>query len=102
MRLARAIDRWMGELARSGRKESTRASYSRHLNKLIDHLERTKPDPDVRPEDVSVVTATRAEVERMLAGTKGWQEFLCLTILAYTGVRRDAASRLRWKDVDLY
>ncbi len=48
MRLARAIDRWMGELARSGRKESTRASYSRHLNKLIDHLERTKPDPDVR------------------------------------------------------
>ena len=48
----------------------------------------------VRPEDVSVVTVTRAEVERMLAGTKGWQEFLCLTILAYTGVRRDAASRL--------
>ena len=48
MRLARAIDRWMGELARSGRTESTRASYSRHLNKLIDHLERTKPDPDVR------------------------------------------------------
>lgn len=85
MRLARAIDRWMGELARSGRTESTRASYSRHLNKLIDHLERTKPAPDVR----------------MLAGTKGWQEFLCLTILAYTGVRRDAASRLRWKDVDL-
>jgi len=33
--------------------------------------------------------------------SKGWQEFLCLTILAYTGVRRDAASRLRWKDVDL-
>jgi len=75
----------MGELARSGRKESTWASYSRHLNKLIDHLERTKPAPDVR----------------MLAGTKGWQEVLCLTILAYTGVRRDAASRLRWKDVDL-
>ena len=37
----------------------------------------------------------------MLAGTEGWQEFLCLSVLAYTGIRRDSASRLRWKDVDL-
>ncbi len=158
MRLARAVDLWMGELARAGRTASTRDAYGRHLNKLIDHLERTKPDPDARevtvndcrtfldnwigasnstvctvhsammglfkwlylegeidenpmlrvarprrerPEDVAVVTVTRAEVERMLAGTRGWQEFLCLTLLAYTGVRRDSASRLRWKDVDL-
>ena len=48
MRLARAADLWMGELARAGRTESTRASYRRHLNKLIDQLERTKPDPAVR------------------------------------------------------
>ena len=158
MRLARAVDLWMGELARGGRKESTRASYSRHLNKLIDQLERTKPDPDVhevtvndcrtfldnwinrsastqctvhsavnglfdwlylegeiaanpmkrikrprrqRPEDVAVVTITRSEVERMLDASNGWQEFLCLSILAYMGTRRDSASRLRWKDVDL-
>ena len=38
----------MGELARAGRTDSTRDAYRRHLNKLIDHLERTKPDPDVR------------------------------------------------------
>jgi len=158
MRLARAVDLWMGELARAGRTESTRESYRRHLNKLIDQLERTKPDPDVRevtvndcrkfldnwidksastmctvqsavnglfdwlylegevdanpmvrikrprrqrPEDVAVVTITRTEVERMLDATKGWQEFLCLSILAYMGARRDSASRLRWKDVDL-
>ena len=158
MRLARAVDLWMGELARAGREASTRNSYSRHLNKLIDHLERTKPDPTARevtvndcrsfldnwidrsastqctvhsalnglfawlylegeidanpmtrikrprrprPEDVAVVTLTRAEVERMLDATKGWQEFLCLSILAYMGTRRDSASRLRWKDVDL-
>jgi len=148
----------MGELARAGRADGTRDSYSRYLNKLIDQLERRKPDPTVRevtvndcrafldgwigrspstiatihsalnglfewlyqeheidenpmnriqrprrqrPEDVEVVTVTRAEVERMLAGTRGWQEFLCLSVLAYTGVRRATASRLRWKDVDL-
>ena len=148
----------MGELARAGRAQGTRDSYFRHLNKLIDHLERTKPDPTVRevtvndcrsfldrwidrapstqctvhsalnglfewlylegeieanpmirikrprrlrPEDVPVVTITRAEVEKMLNATEGWQEFLCLSILAYMGARRDSASRLRWKDVDL-
>jgi len=48
MRLARAVDLWMGELARAGRTASTRDAYGRHLNKLIDHLERTKPDPDAR------------------------------------------------------
>jgi len=158
MRLARAVDLWLGDLARAGRAEGTRNSYQRYLNKLIDQLERTKPDPTVRevtvndcrafldgwierspstvatihsalnglfewlyqehevdenpmnrikrprrqrPVDVEVVTVTRLEVERMLAATKGWQEFLCLTVLAYTGVRRATASRLRWKDVDL-
>jgi len=158
MRLSRAVDLWMGELARAGRTEGTRNSYGRYLNKLIDQLERTKPDPTVREvgvndcrtfldgwigrspstvgtihsalnglfewlyvegeidgnpmdrvkrprrqraEDVAVVTVTRAEVEKMLAATQGWQEFLCLSVLAYTGMRRDTASRLRWKDVDL-
>jgi hypothetical protein len=48
MRLARAVDLWMGELARAGREQSTRDSYARYLNKLIDQLERRKPDPQVR------------------------------------------------------
>lgn len=52
MRLARAVDLWMGELARGGRKQSTRTSYRRQLNKLIDQLERSKPDP--RAEEVTV------------------------------------------------
>ena len=54
-----------------------------------------------RPEDVPVVSVTPADVERMLAACEDWQEFLCLSVLAYTGVRRDSASRLRWSDVDL-
>jgi integrase len=54
-----------------------------------------------RPEDVDVVIVTSADVEKMLAATEDWQEFLCLSILAYVGVRRDSASRLRWRDVDL-
>lgn len=152
MRLSRAVDLWMGELARAGRTESSRLSYERYLFKLVDHIER--PDVSVREvtvndcrafldqwigkssstvasihsalnglfswlyleseidenpmmrivrprrpraEDVDVVVVTAAEVERMLVACKDWQEFLCLTVLAYTGIRRDSASRLRWR-----
>jgi integrase len=54
-----------------------------------------------RPEDLDVVIVTPADVEKMLAATEDWQEFLCLSVLAYLGPRRDSASRLRWRDVDL-
>jgi integrase len=54
-----------------------------------------------RPEDVDVVIVTPADVERMLRATADWQEFLCLSVLAYLGPRRDSVSRLRWRDVDL-
>jgi integrase len=158
MRLSRAIDLWMGELARGGRTESSRRSYERNLFKLVDHLERSRPDIDVRevttndcrsfldqwngkapstictihsaltglfswlyeedeidenpmlrikrprrprPEDVDVVIVTRADVERMLQACETLQEFLCISVLAYTGARRASASRLRWQDVDL-
>jgi integrase/recombinase XerD len=158
MRLVRAIDLWMGELARAGRTASTRASYERYLFKFADQVERSRPDADVREvttndcrafldrwngrsastvcsihsaltglfgwlylegeidanpmvriprprrpraEDVDVVIVTPGDVERMLAATNGWQEFLCLSVLAYLGPRRDTASKLRWRDVDL-
>src|SRR5438132_12937291 len=42
--LSRAVDMWMGELARAGRAEGTRASYERYLFKLIDQVERTYRD----------------------------------------------------------
>src|SRR6266508_4857171 len=149
---------WMGELARAGRTEGTRGSYERYLFKLIDQIERSRPEADARevttndcrafldrwigkapstvctihsalsglfswlylegeieanpmvriprprrprPEDVDVVIVTPTEVEKMLAATNGWQEFLCLSVLAYLGPRRNSASRLRWRDVDL-
>jgi integrase/recombinase XerD len=158
MRLVRAIDLWMGELARAGRTESSRQSYQRNLFKLVDHLERSRPDIEVRevttndcrsfldkwngkspstictihsaltglfswlyqedeidenpmlrikrprrprPEDVDVVILTRADVERMLQACETLQEFLCISVLAYTGTRRASASRLRWRHVDL-
>jgi integrase/recombinase XerD len=158
VRLARAIDLWMGELARAGRTSSTRTSYERYLFKFVSQLERSRPDVRVgevttndcrefldgwngksastvctihsplnglfgwlyregeidanpmtriprprrlRPEDVDVVIVTPADVERMLAATQDWQEFLCLSVLAYLGPRRDSVSRLRWRDVDL-
>jgi integrase len=158
MRLAPAIDLWMGELARGGRTPSTRASYQRYLFKLTEQLERSRPDIDARgvttndcrqfldgwigqspstvcsihsalnglfrwlyaegevdgnpmtriprprrprAEDVDVVIVTPADVEKMLVGCIDWQEFLCLSVLAYLGPRRDSVSRLRWRDVDL-
>jgi integrase/recombinase XerC len=158
VRLSRASDYWIGELARGGVTESSRLSYERYLHKFVAHVERSKLDASVRdvtandcrafldnwiskspstvatihsilnglftwlyregeiddnpmariarprrprPEDLDVVIVTSAEVEMMLAAAKDWQEFLCVSVLAYTGLRRDSASRLRWHDVDL-
>jgi len=159
MRLGRAIDLWIGELARSGRTASTRRSYERYLFKFVSQLERSHPDLAVRdvtandcrtfldqwanasastvctihsalnglfawlylegelelnpmvriprprrtrPEDADVVIVTPRDVQRMLAASQDWQELLCLSVLAYLGPRRDSASRLRWRDVDLH
>ena len=54
-----------------------------------------------RPEDTDVVIVTAGDVQRMLRAIHDWQEFLCLSVLLYLGPRRDSASRLRWRDVDL-
>ena len=158
MRVARAIDLWLGELSRAGRQEGTLDSYRRHLNKLVDQLERTRRDVVVRevttndcrefldnwrgraastvctvhsavnglfewlflegevevnpmarikrprrprPGEADVVIVTADDVGRMFTACENWQEFLCLSVLAYVGARRSAASRLRWRDVDL-
>jgi integrase len=37
----------------------------------------------------------------MLRASEDWQELLCMSVLSYLGPRRDSASRLRWRDVDL-
>ncbi len=166
MKVSRAVDLWLGELARAGRAEGTRDAYRRHLYKLIDHLERTKQDVDVRdvttndcrafldgwvrvsdrtgrpiapatvcnvhsalsglfgwlyleeeidanpmvriqrprkprPGEADVVVVSQRDVEKMFAAAADWQEFLCISVLAYVGARRNAASQLRWRDVDL-
>jgi integrase len=53
------------------------------------------------PEDVDVVIVTPGDVQRMLRASEDWQELLCMSVLAYLGPRRDSASRLRWRDVDM-
>jgi integrase len=100
------LDRWIGKEA------STVCTIHSALNGLFSWLYvecEVDANPMVRiprprrprPEDVDVVIVTPADVEKMLTATEGWQEFLCLSVLTYLGPRRAAASRLRWKDVDL-
>jgi integrase len=100
------LDRW------NGRSASTVCSIHSALTGLFRwlYLEgEIETNPMVRiprprrprPEDLDVVIVTPRDVQRMLAATDGWQEFLCVSILAYLGPRRDSASRLRWRDVDL-
>jgi integrase len=166
MRLTRAVDLWLGELARARRSDGTRDAYRRHLYKLIDHLERTRPDVVVReittndcrafldrwnrvsdrtgkpvaaatvcnvhsalnglfgwlyleseidanpmlrikrprkprPGETDVVIVSQADVVRMFQAAADWQEFLCISVLSYVGARRNAASQLRWRDVDI-
>lgn len=48
LRLSRAIDLWIGELARTGRTPGTRASYERNLFKFVTQLERSRSDIDAR------------------------------------------------------
>ncbi len=54
-----------------------------------------------RPEDLDVVTVTTKDVERLFSAADGWQEILCLAVVAYMGPRRTAASNARRRDVDL-
>lgn len=149
-----AIDLYIGELARLGRTQETRKTYSRILNMLATDL-RDKPpsevttddlrkflqrwidnspttlamhvsilkvffrflaendivetDPTIklrrppkkRPEDLDVVTVSEEDVRKMFDAVESWQELLCLSVLCYMGPRRRAASRLRWRDINL-
>lgn len=54
-----------------------------------------------RPEDLDVVSVSASDVERLFGASEGWQEILCLSVLAYMGPRRTAAARARRRDVNL-
>jgi integrase len=53
------------------------------------------------PEDLDVVSVSARDVRRMFDAVETWQEFVCLGVLCYAGVRRRAAANCRWRDVDL-
>jgi len=63
-------------------------------------MDRMLPPKRQRPEDVDVVSVSADEVRSMLNACEGWKERLTLSILAYMGPRRRAASRLRLSDYD--
>ena len=54
-----------------------------------------------RPEELDVVTVSNEDVRRLLNACDSWHEALCISVLAYLGVRRRAASQLRWRGVNL-
>jgi integrase len=96
----------------AGASPATRALYTTILRRFFqflvdeDALERSPMDGVKRPrllaaEDLDVVTVSDAEVERLIGACRDWQETLCVLVLAYLGVRRAAASRLRRRDLDL-
>jgi integrase len=100
------LDNWLGK------KASTVCTVHSALNGLFTwlYLEgeipanpmmRIKRPRRPKPGEAEVVIVTSGDVERIFAAVETWQEFLCVAVLAYTGARRNAASRLRWRDVDL-
>jgi integrase len=151
----RAIDLYIGDLARRGRQPSTRAGYQRLLFDFADGLRRdclcnqieledyerfldrwTNQSPSTlassvslvkgfsrflhkrgyadhdvagplerprrkRPEDLDVISVSKADVERMLAACENYQELICVASAVYLGARRKALARVRWGDVDL-
>lgn len=54
-----------------------------------------------RPEDLDVVNVSSGDVERLFEAADGWQEILCLAVLAYMGPRRRAAANVRRRDVTI-
>ena len=100
------LDNWIGSLS------STVATIHSALNGLFSWLyleseidanpmARVARPRRPRPGDVDVVIVTPLDVERMFAAVETWQELLCLSVLASTGIRRASAAGLRWRDVDL-
>ncbi len=100
------LDNWIGK------SPSTVATIHSALNGLFTRLymeseidanpmTRVARPRRPRPGDVDVVIVTSLDVERMFAAVETWQELLCLSVLAYTGIRRASAAGLRWREVDL-
>jgi integrase len=100
------LDRWVDA------SPSTLAQYVSILRGFFgflldeDIIERNPMDrihrpPRKRPEDLDVVTAGHADVERLYEAIEEWDELLCVAVLTYLGPRRSAAARARRQDVDL-
>lgn len=53
------------------------------------------------PEDRDVVIVSTDNVVKMFQNCEGWADEICLGLVAYTGTRRNAASLLRWRDLEL-
>jgi integrase/recombinase XerD len=54
-----------------------------------------------RPEDIEVVSTSADDVRAMIAACASWDELLCISTLALTGSRRNAAAQVRRADLDM-
>lgn len=100
------LDRWADKSA------STLALYVTVLRRFFrfltdegivrrDPAERLQRPRRKRAEDVAVVSVSDKDVRRLLEACTDWQETICVHVLVYMGVRRQAAARVRRRDVDL-
>jgi site-specific recombinase XerD len=58
-------------------------------------MERMQPPKRQRDEDKDVLTVSSSDVRKLLAECRDWRERITLSVLAYMGPRRHAASQLR-------
>lgn len=74
-----------------------------HEEEIIERnpMERIKRPPLKRADELDVTTVSSADVERLYAAAREWDEILCIALLTYLGPRRTAAARLKRSDVDL-
>jgi integrase/recombinase XerD len=66
-----------------------------------DPMQRIPRPVKQHPEDIEVVSLSEAGVMRMFEACETPRELVCLSVVAYLGPRRGAASRLRVRDLDL-
>jgi integrase len=67
----------------------------------VNPMEKVKRPRLPKAEDRDVTTTSSDDVRKMLKACETWQEIICLSVLIYLGPRRNAASKLRWRDIDM-
>lgn len=98
------LDHWQN------RSRATKALHTTILRSFFEFCRKAEIIPDspmrdvdqpkrTKAEDLDVTSITAEDLDKMFRACRTWQEKICLAILAFSGVRRGAATQLRWRDV---